>query len=98
MRSRLALYAHRLPCLYGSSNKEWLFLYKALDYLVFITEAECVYCAVWIEYLNIIDIHLSLDMFQTALEVVFEVWQDGGSLLGSVRETNNSTNVEILNA
>ena len=50
-----------LCVLCGSENKQWLFHCTTLtDWLVFITETECVYCAVRAEWLSIIRANLTL--------------------------------------
>ena len=49
---------HGLCVLCGSENKQQLFHCTALtDWLVFITETECVYCAVRTGSLNIIQVN-----------------------------------------
>jgi len=45
---------------YGSQSKQRLFPYTALSERVFITEMECVYCAVRAESLNIIQVEFGL--------------------------------------
>ena len=46
-----------LYVLCGSENKQRLFSYTALTDWFFITEAECVYCAVWAKSVYIIKVN-----------------------------------------
>jgi hypothetical protein len=50
---------HSVSVVYGSRNKQIIFL-CCMNLQVFITETECVYCAVRAESVNIIQVNLSL--------------------------------------